>query len=40
MAAGHDMTPHVRTWTSYTRMLKWGTAAVAVTLALMALFLL
>lgn len=45
MAEGHhkhgsmDITQHRETWTTFIMLTKWTCAAVAVTLALMALFL-
>jgi len=40
MAAQHDLGPHERTWGGFVKLTIYGTGAVALTLVLMAIFLL
>jgi len=40
MADEHDITPHVRTWNGFTKLLGYSMAGVVMTLILMAIFLL
>lgn len=40
MADEHDLTPHLRTWNGFTKLLGYSLGGVALTLILMGIFLL